>query len=57
MPTSDVPIRKFGVENDTPGAIEIFEMPEKDRSGKVPHTRYIIGHDPKQSMGLIVVIL
>lgn len=45
-PTSDVPIRKFGVENDTPGALEIFEMPEKDRSGKVPHTRYIIGHDP-----------
>lgn len=45
-PTSDVPIRKFGVENNTPGAVEIFEMPEKDRSGKVPHTRYIIGHDP-----------
>lgn len=45
-PTSDVPIRKFGVKNDTPGALEIFEMPEKDRSGKVPHTRYIIGHDP-----------
>ena len=45
-PTSDVSIRKFGVENDTPGAVEIFEMPEKDRSGKVPHTRYIIGHDP-----------
>lgn len=45
-PTSDTPIRKFGVENDTPGAVEIFEMPEKDRSGKVPHTRYIIGHDP-----------
>lgn len=45
-PTSDVPIRKFGVENDTPGAIEIYEMPEKDRNGKVPYTRYIIGHDP-----------
>lgn len=45
-PTSDVPIRKFGVENDTPGAIEIYEMPEKDRSEKIPHTRYIIGHDP-----------
>ena len=45
-PTSDVPIRKFGVENNTPGAIEIFEMPEKDRNGKVPHIRYIIGHDP-----------
>lgn len=45
-PTSDIPIRKFGVENDTPGAVEIFEMPEKDRNGKVPPTRYIIGHDP-----------
>lgn len=45
-PTSDIPIRKFGVENDTPGAVEIFEMPEKDRNGKVSHTRYIIGHDP-----------
>ena len=45
-PTSDTPIRKFGVENNTPGAVEIFEMPEKDRNGKVPHTRYIIGHDP-----------
>jgi hypothetical protein len=45
-PTSDEPIRKYGVENDTPGAIEIFELPEKDRSDKVPNTRYIIGHDP-----------
>lgn len=45
-PTSDTPIRKFGVGNDTPGAVEIFEMPEKDRNGKVPHIRYIIGHDP-----------
>lgn len=45
-PTNDEPIRKYGVENDTPGAVEIFAMPEKDRSGKVPHTRYIIGHDP-----------
>lgn len=56
-PTNDEPIRKYGVENDTPGAVEIFAMPEKDRSGKIPNTRYIIGHDPKQSMGLIVVIL
>lgn len=45
-PTSDEPIRKYGVKNDTPGAIEIFELPEKDRSNKVPNTRYIIGHDP-----------
>ena len=45
-PTNDEPIRKYGVGNDTPGAVEIFAMPEKDRSGKVPHTRYMIGHDP-----------
>lgn len=45
-PTNDVPIRRYGVENDTPGAIEIFAMPEKDRDGNIPHTRYIIGHDP-----------
>ena len=46
-PTNDTPIRKWGVENDTPGALEIFEMPEKSpHTGKVPNTRYIIGHDP-----------
>lgn len=45
-PTNDVPIRKYGVDNDTPGAVEIFAMPEKDRSGKIPNTRYIIGNDP-----------
>ena len=45
-PTNDEPIRKYGVENDTPGAVEIFAMPERDRSGKIPNTRYIIGHDP-----------
>lgn len=46
-PTNDIPIRKYGVENDTPGALEIYEMPEKNpHTGKVPNTRYIIGHDP-----------
>lgn len=45
-PSNDTPIRKYGVDNDTPGALEIFAMPEKGRDGKVPHTRYIIGHDP-----------
>lgn len=44
--TDDVPIRKFGVDNTTKGALEIFEMPEKDRNGKVYSERYIIGHDP-----------
>lgn len=46
VPTDDVPIRKFGVDNTTPGAIEIFEMPELDKNGKVYNDRYIIGHDP-----------
>lgn len=45
-PTNDTPIRKYGVDNDTPGALEIFAMPEKGRDGKTPHTRYIIGNDP-----------
>ena len=44
--TDDEPIRKFGVENDTPGALEIYHLPEKDSSGNVPVGRYIAGHDP-----------
>lgn len=57
-PTADLPIRDFPLkDNKAKGAIEIFQMPEKDREGKVYNNRYIIGHDPKQSMGLIVVIL
>ena len=45
-PTEDVPIRKWGVPNDTPGAIEIYEMPEKNANDEVYSGRYIIGHDP-----------
>lgn len=45
-PTADIPIHKYGVENSTRGAIEIFEMPEKNKEGKVYNNRYIIGHDP-----------
>ena len=45
-PTSDDPIRRYGVKNDTPGALEIFTMPEKDKSGKVFSNRYIMGLDP-----------
>lgn len=44
--TADTPIRKYGVANTEKGAVEIFEMPEKDRSGNVYSERYIIGHDP-----------
>ena len=46
VPTNNAPIRKFGVENDTVGTIEIFQMPEKNREGKVYANRYIVGHDP-----------
>ena len=44
--SNDIPIRKYGVENDTPGALEIYEMPEKNSSGRITENRYIIGHDP-----------
>lgn len=45
-PSNDEPIRKWGVTNDTPGALEIFQMPEKGANGKVFSNRYIVGHDP-----------
>lgn len=45
-PTNDIPIRKYGVDNSTQGAIEIYEMPQRDSRGKVYSNRYIIGHDP-----------
>lgn len=45
-PTADQPIRQYGVANDTPGAIEIFNMPERKSNGTVYEGRYIIGHDP-----------
>ena len=56
-PTDDIPIRTYPVDNDTKGALEIYSMPKKNSAGKVFDNRYIVGHDPKQSMGLIVVIL
>ena len=45
-PSSDTPIKKYGVDNSTKGALEIFNMPERDNSGNVYNNRYIIGHDP-----------
>ena len=46
VPTSDEPIRKYGVSNNTRGAVEIFQMPEKNIEGAIYRDRYIIGHDP-----------
>ena len=45
-PTGDIPIRKFPVDNDTKGALEIYVMPEKDSTGTVFNNRYILGYDP-----------
>ena len=44
--TGDIPIRQYGVKNTTKGAVEIFEMPAKDKDGRIYYDRYIIGHDP-----------
>lgn len=44
--TDEQPIRKFPVDNDTPGALEIYNMPEKAPNGLIPNSRYIIGVDP-----------
>ena len=44
--SDETPIRKYGVDNSTRGALEIYEMPLKNSSGKVYENRYIVGHDP-----------
>lgn len=58
-PTNSKSIRYFPTkDNKVEGAIEIFQMPEIDKHTNKPYAnRYILGHDPKSSMGLIVVIL
>lgn len=44
--TQDTPIRKWNVDNSTVGALELYELPQKDSTGKVYENRYVIGHDP-----------
>lgn len=46
-PTMDNPIREFPLnDNKYTGALEIYEMPQKDSQGKVFAGRYIMGLDP-----------
>lgn len=46
-PTSSQPIREFPhKDNKIKGAIEIYKLPEKDKSGRVFDNRYILGCDP-----------
>lgn len=45
--TNDKPIRTYPLkDNANPGAVEIYEMPERDENGNVFNDRYIMGHDP-----------
>lgn len=48
VPTSDTPIRYYQKKDNKnmPGAIEIYEMPQKDLKGNVYENRYIAGADP-----------
>ena len=48
VPTSDVPIRYYQQKDNKnmAGAVEIFEMPQKDAEGRVYDNRYIAGADP-----------
>lgn len=48
IPTNDVPIRQFPhtAGEKRPGAVEIFQMPNKDKDGKIPYGRYISSLDP-----------
>lgn len=65
VPTSDTPIRFYQKKDNKnmPGAIEIFEMPQKDASGNVYDNRYIAGADPYDndestttSLGSIIIL-
>lgn len=46
-PSSNKPLREFPLkDNKATGAIEIFNMPEKDNNGNIFPNRYIAGLDP-----------
>lgn len=49
-PTVDKPIRDFPLkDNKVKGALEIYEMPQRDGTGKIPDGRYITAVDPYDS--------
>lgn len=46
-PTTDIPIRDFPTkDNKVKGALEIYQMPQKDSKGEVFAERYMISADP-----------
>lgn len=49
-PSVDKPIREFPLkDNKVKGALEIYEMPQRDGTGKIPNGRYITAVDPYDS--------
>ena len=47
MPTNELPIRDFPTkDNKVKGALELFEMPQKNSNGEIPPDRYGFGADP-----------
>jgi len=49
-PTVDKPIRDFPLkDNKVQGALEIYEMPQRDGAGNIPDGRYITAVDPYDS--------
>lgn len=47
QPTGEIPIREFPTkDNKVEGALEIYEMPQKNSEGKIPYDRYGFGLDP-----------
>lgn len=49
-PTVDRPIREYPLkDNKAQGALEIFEMPQRDGAGNIPDGRYISAVDPYDS--------
>ena len=63
-PTGDIPIREFPTkDNKVAGAMEIFQMPQKDAKGIVFSERYLLSCDPydddashTMSLGSILVL-
>ena len=49
-PTIDIPIREYPLkDNKNKGALEIYEMPQKNAEGKISNERYIASLDPIDS--------
>ena len=47
IPSNNTPIREYPIKGNAEyGAIELYELPQKNSEGKVYDNRYIMGHDP-----------